>query len=81
MQDVHYDEGGVTGILEHLLDIQPTDGGSRCNTCSPGRCLVTDASTPGATSGALDALRCTSRLGDRNRFSKRCPIGVGPCFT
>ena len=48
--------------FEHLLDIQHTDGGWRCNKFSFGRGPETEFSNPGPTLGALDAFRFTRHL-------------------
>jgi hypothetical protein len=42
---------------QHLLSIQCTDGGWRCNTVKMGKSLLTDASNPGTTLYVLDAFR------------------------
>ncbi len=74
--------------FEHLLEIQHSDGGWRCNKLSFGRGPETEFSNPGPTLGALDAFRFTalrnkSESLDRavefllNHWTIRRPIG--PC--
>jgi hypothetical protein len=48
--------------LGHLLDIQRSDGGWRCNKFSFGRGPETDFSNPGPTLIAVDAFRFTDFL-------------------
>lgn len=47
--------------LQQLLDVQHEDGGWRCNRVAMGRSADTDASNPGVTLFALDALRFTDQ--------------------
>ena len=60
----------LTRTFEHLLEIQHTDGGWRCNVCKLGRSAITDASNPGVTLAALDAFRFTPMLSKEKRLSK-----------
>ena len=48
--------------FDHLLAIQHTDGGWRCNKFSYGKGPETEFSNPGPTLGALDAFRLTTFL-------------------
>jgi hypothetical protein len=72
----------------HLLDIQHTDGGWRCNKFSYGRGPETEFSNPGPTLSALDAFRFTSLM--NNSEALDCAVGflldhwtlrepIGPC--
>jgi len=74
--------------FDHLLAIQHTDGGWRCNKFSYGRGPETKFSNPGPTLGALDAFRLTSFLIKNNsvdnavefllsHWTTRQPLG--PC--
>jgi len=74
--------------FQHLLDIQYTDGGWRCNKFSYGRGPETEYSNPGPTLDALDAFRFTHCLNNEpaldkavefllNHWEIRRPIG--PC--
>lgn len=56
------DDPRLQKTFEHLLDIQHTDGGWRCNKFSYGRGPETEFSNPGPTLGALDAFRFTRYL-------------------
>ncbi len=82
--------------FEHLLEIQHTDGGWRCNTTKLGRGPVTDASNPGVTLWVLDAFRSTPYLNAEPRLDKAvmtllkhwktrtplgpCAFGIGTLF-
>lgn len=82
--------------FEYLLESQHTDGGWRCNTVKLGKGGVTDASNPGVTLAALDALRFSRRRLDDARLKKAvktlldhwntraplgpCSFGVGTLF-
>lgn len=48
----------------HLMEIQHSDGGWRCNKFSFGRGPETEFSNPGPTLGALDAFRFTAFMND-----------------
>ena len=50
--------------FKHLLEGQHTDGGWRCGTTRLGKSPETDASNPGVTLSALDALRQTDHVDD-----------------
>ncbi len=74
--------------LEHLLEIQHTDGGWRCSKFSFGRGPETEFSNPGPTLAALDAFRFTHFLNTHEALDKgvefllahwetRMPLG--PC--
>ncbi len=52
----------LQATFQHLLDIQYTDGGWRCNKFSFGRGPETECSNPNPTLIALDAFRFTPRL-------------------
>ena len=83
--------------FDYLLDHQHVDGGWRCNTVKLGTSAVTDASNPGVTLAALDALqfvpdlRTDQRLRKALKFlldhfdSKRplgpCAFGIGSLFS
>ena len=56
--------------FDHLLDIQHTDGGWRCNKFSYGRGPETEFSNPGPTLGALDAFRSTPFLNKNGSVDK-----------
>jgi hypothetical protein len=73
---------------DHLLKIQHSDGGWRCNSFKYGRGPETEFSNPGTTLEALDAFRFTSFLNNDERldhaagslldhWETRAPIG--PC--
>ena len=82
--------------LEHLFEVQHSDGGWRCNTVKLGRSPVTDASNPGVTLHALDAFRFTAHLNEDKRLDKAvktllshwttrkplgpCSFGIGTLF-
>jgi hypothetical protein len=74
--------------FEHLLEIQHSDGGWRCNKFSFGRGPETEFSNPGPTLSALDAFRFTHFLNTcealdnaveflLNHWETRIPLG--PC--
>ena len=82
--------------FDHLLETQHDDGGWRCNTVRLGRSPQTDASNPGVTLAALDALRF-SRFLNREKHLDRaagfllahwksrkplgpCEFGIGTLF-
>ncbi len=78
----------LTKAFDHLLDIQHTDGGWRCNTMKLGKSAITDASNPGVTLWALDAFRFTPRLNKEPRLDKavksllahwKTRVPLGPC--
>lgn len=52
----------IKRTFDHLLEVQHSDGGWRCNKFSFGRGPETEFSNPGPTLGALDAFRFTSFL-------------------
>ncbi|RJP33156.1 MAG: prenyltransferase [Phycisphaerales bacterium] len=56
--------------FEHLLEIQHTDGGWRCNVCKLGQSPITDASNPGVTLAALDAFRFTAAANREKRLDR-----------
>jgi hypothetical protein len=73
---------------EHLLNIQYTDGGWRCNTLKFGRGSETEYSNPGTTLVALDAFRFTPYLNNDERLDRAVEsllnhwemrIPLGPC--
>ncbi|MDF2989460.1 MAG: hypothetical protein K0R50_4970 [Eubacterium sp.] len=74
--------------FDHLLEIQHSDGGWRCNKFSFGRGPETEFSNPGPTLTALDAFRFTHFL-NNNKFLDRAAefllehwesrIPLGPC--
>lgn len=82
--------------FEHLFVEQHDDGGWRCNTVKLGKSPVTDASNPGVTLAALDALRFTPHLNKDKRLDKAvrsllahwktrrplgpCEFGIGTLF-
>jgi hypothetical protein len=82
--------------LEYLLETQHDDGGWRCNTVKLGRSADTDASNPGTTLAALDALRFSRLLNRDTRLDKAagfllahwgtrrplgpCGFGIGTLF-
>lgn len=57
------DDARLLRTFEHLLDIQHTDGGWRCNKFSFGRGPETEFSNPLPTLTALDAFRFSRRFG------------------
>lgn len=74
--------------FDHLLEIQYSDGGWRCNKFSFGRGPETDFSNPGPTLAALDAFRFTDHLNKNkaldqaatfllDHWETRMPLG--PC--
>lgn len=74
--------------FDHLIDIQHSDGGWRCNKFFFGRGPETEFSNPGPTLSALDAFRFTNRLNNSDRLDRavefllahwttRAPLG--PC--
>lgn len=74
--------------LDHLLEIQHSDGGWRCNKFSFGRGPETEFSNPGPTLGALDAFRFTHFLNANETLDKTVEflldhwetrIPLGPC--
>lgn len=81
---------------DHLLEIQHSDGGWRCNKFSFGRGPETESSNPGPTLGALDAFRFTCFLNREKSLDKAveflldhwttrkplgpCHYGVGTLF-
>lgn len=82
--------------FEHLLGVQHTDGGWRCNTVKLGKSPITDASNPGVTLAALDAFRFSPHLNQDKRLDKAaksllahwktrrplgpCEFGIGSLF-
>jgi hypothetical protein len=82
--------------FEHLLEIQHSDGGWRCNTTKLGKSSITDASNPGTTLAALDAFRFSPFLNNDKRLDKAvmfllhhwetrqplgpCSFGIGTLF-
>ncbi len=56
--------------FEHLLEIQHSDGGWRCNKFSFGRGPETEYSNPGPTLLALDAFRFTDSLNKNKNLDK-----------
>lgn len=78
----------MKATFNYLLDQRHTDGGWRCSTCKLGKSEKTDASNPGVTLAALDALRFTARTRNDERvntavetllshWTTRAPLG--PC--
>ena len=65
----HVRDKRLKHTLNHLLEIQHTDGGWRCNVCKLGRSTVTDASNPGVTLAALDAFRFSVHLNKEKRLN------------
>lgn len=74
--------------FEHLLEIQYSDGGWRCNKFSFGRGPETEFSNPGPTLQALDAFRFTDALNKNEALDKAVEflldhwetrIPLGPC--
>jgi hypothetical protein len=74
--------------FDHLLEIQHSDGGWRCNKFSFGRGPDTEFSNPGPTLSALDAFRFTQLLNNSasldiaaefllDHWTTRMPLG--PC--
>jgi len=82
--------------FDHLLNIQHTDGGWRCNKFSYGRGPETEFSNPGPTLGALDIFRFTPFLNNNDLVDKAvefllshwttrqplgpCHFGIGSLF-
>ncbi len=82
--------------FEHLLEIQHTDGGWRCNVTKFGKSAITDASNPGVTLWTLDAFRFSPYLNKEPRLDKAvktllahwktrkplgpCSFGIGSLF-
>lgn len=60
----------VQTTLQHLLDIQYSDGGWRCNKFSFGRGPETESSNPFPTLIALDAFRFTDYLNNEPALDK-----------
>ncbi|MDF2950078.1 MAG: hypothetical protein K0R07_2127 [Sedimentibacter sp.] len=74
--------------FDHLLEIQHSDGGWRCNKFSFGRGPETEFSNPGPTLIALDAFRFTHLLNTNESLDKAVDflldhwetrIPLGPC--
>lgn len=74
--------------FDHLLEIQHSDGGWRCNKFSFGRGPETEFSNPGPTLMALDAFRFTDSLNNNEMLDKAVEfllnhwetrIPLGPC--
>lgn len=74
--------------FDHLLGIQHSDGGWRCNKFSFGRGPETEFSNPGPTLLALDAFRFTDSLNKNEMLDKaveflldhwKTRIPLGPC--
>jgi hypothetical protein len=74
--------------FDHLLEIQHSDGGWRCNKFSFGRGPETEFSNPGPTLSALDAFRFTDTLNKNETLDKAVEflldhwetrIPLGPC--
>lgn len=86
----------VKRSFEHLLEVQHTDGGWRCNTTKLGASPETDASNSGVTLNALDGFRFTPDLNTNKRLDKAvktllshwtskrplgpCHFGIGTLF-
>jgi len=82
--------------FNHLMNIQHTDGGWRCNKFSFGRGPETEFSNPGPTLGTLDAFRLSTFLNKNNSADKAvdfllshwttrkplgpCHFGIGSLF-
>lgn len=60
----------LTRTFEHLLEIQHSDGGWRCNKFSFGRGSETEFSNPGPTLTALDAFRFTYLINKNESLDK-----------
>ena len=84
----HASDARLQKTLQHLLDIQYTDGGWRCNKFSFGRGPETEFSNPFPTLTALNAFRFTDYLNNEpaldsavefllEHWTIRKPIG--PC--
>ena len=74
--------------FDHLLEIQHSDGGWRCNKFSFGKGPETESSNPGPTLAALDAFRFTDHLNKNERLDQAVEflldhwesrIPLGPC--
>jgi hypothetical protein len=74
--------------FEHLLEIQHEDGGWRCNRVRIGKSPETDASNPGVTLAALDALRFSRCRDTDQRLAQavksllahwKTRVPLGPC--
>lgn len=74
--------------FDHLMDIQYSDGGWRCNKFSFGRGPETEASNPGPTLTALDAFRFTALIDKNEALDKAVEFllahwtirqPIGPC--
>lgn len=74
--------------FDHLLEIQHSDGGWRCNKFSFGRGPETEFSNPGPTLAALDAFRFTHFLNTQESLDQgveflldhwETRIPLGPC--
>jgi hypothetical protein len=63
--------------FHHLLDIQHSDGGWRCNKFSFGRGPETELSNPGPTLTALDAFRFTGFLNKEKSLDKAVEFLLG----
>lgn len=82
--------------FEHLLEVQHTDGGWRCNVSKIGKSAITDASNPGVTLWTLDAFRFSLHVNKESRLDKAvktllahwktrkplgpCSFGIGTLF-
>jgi hypothetical protein len=78
----------IKRTFEHLLEIQHSDGGWRCNKFSFGRGPETEFSNPGPTLAALDAFRFTDMLNKNETLDQAVEflldhwetrIPLGPC--
>jgi len=78
----------IQRTFRHLLDIQYSDGGWRCNKFSFGHGPETDCSNPLPTLFALDAFRYNSDYGDEPKLEKAVDFllehwnirkPIGPC--
>jgi hypothetical protein len=74
--------------FDHLMDIQHSDGGWRCNKFSFGRGPETEFSNPGPTLAALDAFRFTPLINKNESLDKTAEFllahwttrqPLGPC--
>ena len=74
--------------FDHLMDIQYSDGGWRCNKFSFGRGPETEASNPGPSLTALDAFRFTALINKNEALDKAVEFllahwtirqPIGPC--
>jgi len=84
----HASDRRIQKTFDHLLQIQHSDGGWRCNKLSFGKGPETEYSNPGPTLNALDAFRFTPFLNNEkaldksvefllNHWTTRQPLG--PC--